>query len=177
MINETWYQAQKVDRLRTLTPSLAGVPLGKATELDQLGLARLQGISFTVAAIPGHRTSCAFQGAIPPGADIRDRTSAFWNFVGCTLRWGRSGWWRGRSPVTHCGSRTTTAKVWKFARLAICGEHIASKQGCDKPARDIEDRANHELSLIGQQPQRGGCGVAKLVCSSQPLSPSLVDHE
>ncbi len=30
--------------------------------------------------IPGHRTSCAFQGAIPPGADIRDRTSALLDF-------------------------------------------------------------------------------------------------
>ena len=29
-------------------------------------------LSFTVAAIPGHRTSCAFQGAIPPRADFSD---------------------------------------------------------------------------------------------------------
>jgi hypothetical protein len=35
-------KAQKVDRLRTFTPSFASVPLGKATELDELGLARLQ---------------------------------------------------------------------------------------------------------------------------------------
>ncbi len=36
-------KAQEIDGFWTFTPSLARVPLGKATEFDELGLARLQG--------------------------------------------------------------------------------------------------------------------------------------